>query len=107
MPLPRLAFVVSVFTAALLGACALLPGSDRDNGKKGDDEAGASARKSIGITVFSGMLGVTFFGIFLTPVFYSLLRKGTEKRRARAAAPRPNRCARCWPPRATSRRPST
>jgi multidrug efflux pump len=27
---------------------------------------------------------VTLFGIFLTPVFYSLLRKGTEKRRAHA-----------------------
>jgi multidrug efflux pump len=40
----------------------------------------------MGIAVFSGMLGVTLFGIFLTPVFYSLLRGSTEKRRARAAA---------------------
>ncbi len=37
--------------------------------------AGAEMRHSIGIAVFSGMLGVTFFGIFLTPVFYVLLRK--------------------------------
>ncbi len=28
-----------------------------------------------GITVFSGMLGVTLFGLFLTPVFYVTLRK--------------------------------
>jgi multidrug efflux pump len=33
----------------------------------------------MGITVFSGMLGVTFFGLFLTPVFYVLLRT-LEKR---------------------------
>lgn len=37
--------------------------------------AGAEMRHSIGIAVFSGMVGVTFFGIFLTPVFYVLLRK--------------------------------
>jgi multidrug efflux pump len=48
--------------------------------------AGSEMRRAMGIAVFSGMLGVTFFGIFLTPVFYALLRKGTEKRRARAAA---------------------
>jgi multidrug efflux pump len=48
--------------------------------------AGSEMRRAMGIAVFSGMLGVTLFGIFLTPVFYALLRKGTEKRRARAAA---------------------
>lgn len=37
--------------------------------------AGAEMRHAIGITVFSGMLGVTFFGLFLTPVFYVILRK--------------------------------
>ncbi|MCU0868485.1 MAG: efflux RND transporter permease subunit [Burkholderiales bacterium] len=36
--------------------------------------AGAEMRQAIGIAVFSGMLGVTFFGLFLTPVFYVLLR---------------------------------
>jgi multidrug efflux pump len=36
--------------------------------------AGAEMRHAIGIAVFSGMLGVTFFGLFLTPVFYVLLR---------------------------------
>jgi multidrug efflux pump len=29
----------------------------------------------MGVAVFAGMLGVTFFGLFLTPVFYVLLRK--------------------------------
>lgn len=37
--------------------------------------AGAEMRQAIGISVFSGMLGVTFFGLILTPVFYVLLRK--------------------------------
>ena len=37
--------------------------------------AGAEMRQAIGISVFSGMLGVTFFGLIFTPVFYVLLRK--------------------------------
>jgi multidrug efflux pump subunit AcrB len=49
--------------------------------------AGAEMRHAMGVAVFSGMLGVTFFGLFLTPVFYVLLR-GVEKRVAkRAMAP--------------------
>ena len=48
--------------------------------------AGSEMRRAMGIAVFSGMVGVTLFGIFLTPVFYLLLRKGTAKRRAKAAA---------------------
>ena len=35
--------------------------------------AGAEMRKTLGIAVFAGMIGVTFFGIFLTPVFYYLV----------------------------------
>ena len=35
--------------------------------------AGAEMRHAMGVAVFSGMLGVTFFGLFLTPVFYVLL----------------------------------
>jgi multidrug efflux pump len=31
-------------------------------------------RHAMGVAVFFGMLGVTFFGLFLTPVFYLLLR---------------------------------
>lgn len=42
--------------------------------------AGAELRVSLGIAVFSGMLGVTLFGIFLTPVFYYLGRKWSSRR---------------------------
>ncbi len=41
--------------------------------------AGAEMRHAMGIAVFFGMLGVTIFGLFLTPVFYVLLR-ALEKR---------------------------
>jgi multidrug efflux pump len=47
--------------------------------------AGAEMRHAMGVAVFSGMLGVTVFGLFLTPVFYVLIRAlekrvtGTEK----------------------------
>jgi multidrug efflux pump len=37
--------------------------------------AGAEMRRPLGIAVFAGMLGVTVFGIFLTPVFYYVLEK--------------------------------
>ncbi|MBP0629114.1 multidrug efflux RND transporter permease subunit [Cupriavidus sp. AcVe19-1a] len=36
--------------------------------------AGAEMRQAMGVAVFAGMLGVTFFGLFLTPVFYVALR---------------------------------
>jgi multidrug efflux pump len=42
--------------------------------------AGAEMRQAMGIAVFAGMIGVTAFGIFLTPVFYVLLRKLTGNR---------------------------
>ena len=47
--------------------------------------AGSEMRRAMGIAVFSGMLGVTFFGILLTPVFYVLLRSGRGGRRRRLA----------------------
>jgi len=37
--------------------------------------AGAEMRRAMGIAVFAGMIGVTAFGLFLTPVFYVVLRK--------------------------------
>jgi multidrug efflux pump len=37
--------------------------------------AGAEMRHAMGVAVFSGMIGVTAFGLFLTPVFYVLLRQ--------------------------------
>ena len=42
--------------------------------------AGAEMRYAMGLTVFSGMIGVTAFGIFLTPVFYILARAVTGYR---------------------------
>jgi hydrophobic/amphiphilic exporter-1 (mainly G- bacteria), HAE1 family len=41
---------------------------------------GAEMRRALGTAVFSGMLGVTFFGLFLTPVFYVALRALTGNR---------------------------
>jgi len=41
--------------------------------------AGAEMRRALGLAVFSGMLGVTFFGIFLTPVFFYLLRRHSDR----------------------------
>jgi multidrug efflux pump len=35
---------------------------------------GAEMRQAMGVAVFSGMIGVTFFGLFLTPVFYVMIR---------------------------------
>jgi multidrug efflux pump len=60
--------------------------------------AGSEMRRAMGIAVFSGMLGVTLFGIFLTPVFYALLRQGTAQRRARAEALRAAIDASAHPP---------
>ena len=37
--------------------------------------AGSEMRRAMGVAVFSGMIGVTAFGLFLTPVFYVVLRK--------------------------------
>jgi multidrug efflux pump len=42
--------------------------------------AGAEMRVALGVAVFSGMLGVTVFGIFFTPVFYVVIRWLTERR---------------------------
>jgi multidrug efflux pump len=48
--------------------------------------AGAEMRHAMGVAVFSGMLGVTFFGLLLTPVFYVLIRNFVERQEARKAA---------------------
>jgi multidrug efflux pump len=42
--------------------------------------AGAEMRRAMGVAVFSGMLGVTFFGLMLTPVFYLLIRRRRANR---------------------------
>jgi multidrug efflux pump len=47
--------------------------------------AGSEMRRAMGVAVFSGMLGVTFFGLLLTPVFYLVIRGMVRKRRQAAA----------------------
>jgi multidrug efflux pump subunit AcrB len=42
--------------------------------------AGAEMRRTLGTAVFSGMLGVTLFGIFLTPVFYYVIQWFSDRR---------------------------
>ena len=44
--------------------------------------AGAEMRRTLGTAVFSGMLGVTIFGIFLTPVFYYVIQWFSDRRTA-------------------------
>jgi multidrug efflux pump len=46
--------------------------------------AGAEMRHAMGIAVFSGMIGVTAFGLLLTPVFYVLLRTWVQRRQPAA-----------------------
>jgi len=40
---------------------------------------GFEMRYSLGLAVFSGMVGVTFFGLFFTPVFYYLIDRWTRR----------------------------
>ena len=49
--------------------------------------AGAEMRQALGTAVFYGMLGVTFFGLLLTPVFYLVIRGVTARLQARRAKP--------------------
>jgi predicted RND superfamily exporter protein len=51
--------------------------------------AGAEMRQTLGTAVFSGMLGVTLFGIFLTPVFYFVIQWASDKRAQRRDALEP------------------
>jgi len=51
--------------------------------------AGAEMRHTLGVAVFSGMLGVTVFGIFFTPVFYSVIRWMTARKKAAPTATAP------------------
>lgn len=43
--------------------------------------AGWEMRNTLGVAVFSGMLGVTLFGIFLTPVFYYVIQKCFQRKK--------------------------
>jgi multidrug efflux pump len=59
----RLRPIIMTSFAFILGVLPLLTGHG----------AGAEMRRTLGTTVFSGMLGVTLFGIFLTPVFFYVI----------------------------------
>jgi multidrug efflux pump subunit AcrB len=52
--------------------------------------AGAEMRHVMGIAVFSGMLGVTFFGLIFTPLFYVLVRGIAARRAERGVLPPPD-----------------
>ncbi len=58
--------------------------------------AGAEMRQAMGVAVFSGMIGVTVFGLILTPVFYVVLRKFVERRDA--SAPPSGTASTTYPP---------
>jgi multidrug efflux pump len=51
--------------------------------------AGAEMRRALGTAVFAGMLGVTIFGIFLTPVFYYVIRWYIERTSPQVGQPSP------------------
>lgn len=53
--------------------------------------AGAEMRRAMGVAVFSGMIGVTLFGLLLTPVFYVVLEKIGARKPAPAVAAEPVR----------------
>jgi predicted RND superfamily exporter protein len=53
--------------------------------------AGAEMRRTLGTAVFSGMLGVTLFGIFLTPVFFYVIdRRGRKNDQPQTPTSGPN-----------------
>ncbi|EAZ59070.1 MULTISPECIES: efflux RND transporter permease subunit [Pseudomonadota] len=71
----RLRPIIMTSIAFIAGVVPLMVGSG----------AGAEIRQVMGVTVFAGMLGVTLFGLFLTPVFYVALRRlATRKPRRQA-----------------------
>src|SRR5262249_35395161 len=49
--------------------------------------AGSELRRAMGIAVFSGMLGVTLFGLFLTPVFFVAIEMALRRRGAQQSTP--------------------
>jgi len=61
----RLRPILMTSLAFIMGVVPLLTSSG----------AGSEMRRAMGVAVFSGMLGVTLFGLFLTPVFYWVIRR--------------------------------
>lgn len=66
----RLRPIVMTSFAFILGVFPLLIGRG----------AGAEMRRTLGTAVFSGMLGVTLFGLFLTPVFFTVVDRVSQSR---------------------------
>jgi multidrug efflux pump len=71
----RLRPIIMTSFAFILGVVPLMIGQG----------AGAEMRRTLGTAVFWGMLGVTLFGIFLTPVFYNVIQAYTDWRAKRLA----------------------
>ena len=44
-------------------------------------------RRTLGTAVFAGMIGVTLFGVFMTPVFFYVIRRLTERKAALTTKP--------------------
>ena len=65
----RLRPIIMTSLAFILGVVPLVVG----------EGAGAEMRRTLGTAVFAGMLGVTLFGIFLTPVFFYVVRSLTRR----------------------------
>jgi multidrug efflux pump len=63
----RLRPIIMTSLAFILGVVPLVIG----------EGAGAEMRRTLGTAVFAGMVGVTAFGIFLTPVFFYVVRRMT------------------------------
>jgi multidrug efflux pump len=72
----RLRPIVMTSVAFILGVVPLLIGHG----------AGAEMRRTLGIAVFAGMIGVTLFGLFLTPVFFYVINWLSERRLFRSEA---------------------
>lgn len=66
----RLRPIIMTSFAFILGVVPLMIGSG----------AGFEMRQTLGVAVFAGMLGVTLFGIFLTPVFFYVIQRMTGRR---------------------------
>jgi len=69
----RLRPIIMTSLAFILGVVPLVLGQG----------AGAEMRRTLGLAVFAGMLGVTLFGIFLTPVFFEVLQRLVDRREQR------------------------
>ena len=69
----RLRPILMTSFAFILGVLPLVTGTG----------AGAEMRRALGVAVFSGMLGVTIFGLFFTPVFYNVLQRVADRRHAK------------------------